>query len=169
MQSEGVLSPSEPALNISVYVEAEVPDPFLVDEEGDAMSEEEKEEHTQTRETSVALPITPLEPPAAQEIALSGSTATSTAVSATSPVNSEASLKSPLNVDKDVPPPPSEETRQDDAQVEEVPDLFLPGLIIPTMLFPIPNVRQFFYSSNMLLWWLPKSFSMYHMCNRRIR
>ncbi|KAF9454322.1 hypothetical protein P691DRAFT_656665 [Macrolepiota fuliginosa MF-IS2] len=131
------LSPSESILDTTVYVEQEVPDPFLIDEEGDAMSEGEKEEE---RETSVAPSVASSEPPAAQEIALSVSTTLTTATIA-SPASSEPPVLSPLNVNKDVPPPP-EETEQDaeeEEAEEEVPDLFLPGLIIPTMFLPIPN------------------------------
>lgn len=152
-------SPSESTLlDTSVYVEPEVPDPFLIEEEDDTSSSDKEEDE---RETSVGPSATSSEPPAAQEIALTVSTLTG---ATTSPVPSEPPMLSPLNVNKDVPPPPPGETEQE----EETPELFLPGLIIPTMFLPIPNVRRSFYSSNMLLWWLPKSSSMY-LCNRRIR
>lgn len=169
----GLAPPSESTLiDTTVYVEQEVPDPFLIDDEGDAMSEDEREEHERERETSVAPSAASSEPPAAQEVALSVSTTTLNTAAMTSPSPSEPPILSPLNVNKDVPPPPEEEQEQDaeegTQEEEEVPDLFLPGLIIPTMFLPIPNVRRSLYSPNMLLWWLPKSTSMYHMCNRQI-
>lgn len=166
------LSHSESLIDTTVYVEPEVPDPFLIDEEGDAMSEEEKgEDDGMERETSVAPSVASSELPAAQEIALNVSTMTLTAADTTSPAASEPPVHSPLsplNLNKDVPPPPPEES-ENAVEEEEAPDLFLPGLINPTMLLPIPNVRRSFYSTNILLWWLPKSTSMYYMCTRRIR
>ncbi|KXN87417.1 Trafficking protein particle complex subunit 12 [Leucoagaricus sp. SymC.cos] len=139
MQPEDVLPVSGPTLSTTAYVEQEVPDPFLVDEEGDAMSDETREEREQDRGASVAPSAASSEPLVAQEIALSVSTTTETTADATSPVASEP-LLSPLNVNKDVPPTPPEETEQGEGQEEEeVLDLFLPGLIIPTMLLPIPN------------------------------
>ncbi|KAF5361976.1 hypothetical protein D9756_002342 [Leucocoprinus leucothites] len=142
VQPEEVLSTSEHTLSTSVYVEREVPDPFLVDEEGDAMSDEDKqEEYGQEREASVAPSLASSDVPAAQEIALSVSKATMATPDVTSPTASEPPVSSPLNVNKDVPPPPPEEiAEQGEGQVEEeVPDLFLPGLVIPTMFLPIPN------------------------------
>lgn len=164
VRDTGSQSPEESTLmDTTVYVEPEIPDPFLIEEEDDtdasSSSDKEKENEVESEiEASSELP-------AAQEIALTVSTATTTdATSAlTSPAPSEPLVLSPLNLNKDVPPPPSGEEEEE----EEEPDLFLPGLIIPTMFLPIPNVRRSFYSSNMLLWWLPKSSSMY-MCNRRI-
>ncbi|KAF9048300.1 hypothetical protein BDZ89DRAFT_1057874, partial [Hymenopellis radicata] len=37
---------------------------------------------------------------------------------------------------------------------EEVPDLYLPGLVLPTMFLPIPNVRR--PLSFLLMWWLSR-------------
>ncbi|KAF9073279.1 hypothetical protein BDP27DRAFT_1319146 [Rhodocollybia butyracea] len=73
-----------------VYVEPEVPDPFLVDSDG---SDDE--------EIETALPVS-----------------TPTAAS---------------NVNKDVPPPPSE------SEEEDAPEIYLPGLVLPTNFLPIPN------------------------------
>jgi hypothetical protein len=56
-------------------------------------------------------------------------------------------LPSP-NVNKAIPPPPPSES--DDEALE----VFLPGLILPTMFLPIPNVRRSF--SFQLIWWLPR-------------
>ncbi|KAJ2919555.1 hypothetical protein MD484_g859, partial [Candolleomyces efflorescens] len=40
------------------------------------------------------------------------------------------------NVNKDVPPPPISDSDDDE---DDIPDLYLPGLVIPTMFLPIPN------------------------------
>ncbi|KAF8074838.1 hypothetical protein FPV67DRAFT_600829 [Lyophyllum atratum] len=109
----------------SVYVEPEVPDPFLIDD--DTSSEEEDEDEQDrlpavsqsqstitTHDVSLTLPASPLpsEP------------ATSHSVGLLSP-----------NLNKAVPPPPSDS----ESDEEEIPDLYLPGLIISTMFLPIPN------------------------------
>lgn len=79
-----------------VYIEPEVPDPFLID--SDASDEE-----------------------AVQEIPISTPTRT---------------LLSP-NVNKDVPPPPSE------SDEEDAPEIYLPLLVLPTNFLPIPNASCF--------------------------
>ena len=43
----------------------------------------------------------------------------------------------------------------DEEDEEDVPELYLPGLTLPTMFLPIPNVRYPLFSS--LTWWLSKS------------
>ncbi|KAK7061051.1 hypothetical protein VNI00_000786 [Paramarasmius palmivorus] len=53
------------------------------------------------------------------------------------PVSSTPVTPTTPNVNKDVPPPPAEETIAEEE--EEVPELYLPGLVIPTMFLPIPN------------------------------
>jgi trafficking protein particle complex subunit 12 len=42
------------------------------------------------------------------------------------------------NLNKDVPPPPSQDSDQEE---EDTPDLYLPSLVNPSMFLPIPNVR----------------------------
>ena len=127
----------------AVYVEPEVPNPFLIDDEDDPVSENEEagavaeSQHT----------ITP-----AHEISLSSEP------SSTHPIIPSA------NLNKDVPPPPRSNSDSDE---DQTPDLYFPGLVLPTMFLPIPNVRHPF-SSNYLTWWLSRSL-MYNTCNRRIR
>ena len=123
------LSSSEQRL--AVHVEADVPDPFLLDEEGDARSEQDKEGGS----SSVALSPThiPLDLLDPQQPIVPSAT---------------------LNLNKDVPPPPeSDDAEEEDEEEEELPDLYLPSLILPAMFLPIPNVRTIFrfYS---LTWWL---------------
>ncbi|KAF6761614.1 hypothetical protein DFP72DRAFT_879134 [Ephemerocybe angulata] len=104
----------------SVHVEEDVPDPFLVDDEGDALSSEDG---------SVPAPASPAP---AQEVSLSLTPSPSPLPSAQL---SPRPLLSP-NVNKDVPPPPVSDSEDDD---DDAPELYLPGLIIPTMFLPIPN------------------------------
>jgi hypothetical protein len=114
-----------------VYIDQPVPDPFLVDEEGDAMSEEEKDTSPSSVGASPAHDV-PLDLP------------------------EQSSIASPVpNINKEVPPPPVPVGDQDDEDEDEdaAPDLYVPALILPTMFLPIPNVRKalpFYF----LTWWL---------------
>lgn len=67
------------------------------------------------------------------------------------------------NLNKDVPPLPVPSSQSPE---DETLDLYFPGLIMPTMFLPIPNVRHF--SSTYLTWWLSRSL-MYYTRTRRIR
>ncbi|EAU90505.2 hypothetical protein CC1G_00889 [Coprinopsis cinerea okayama7 len=104
----------------AVYVEPEVPDPFLIDDEGDALSDEGREQTVSpAAASSVPLSISPSPSPA--------------------PLSSKP-LPSPFlspNVNKDVPPPPVSDL--DDDSDDEAPELSLPGLVVPTVFLPIPN------------------------------
>jgi hypothetical protein len=64
------------------------------------------------------------------------------------PVTSVALPPASPNIHKAVPPPP---VHSDDD--DEMPELSLPGLVVPTMFLPIPNVRILPVSFH-LLWWL---------------
>lgn len=122
----------------AVHVEEEVPDPFLVDEEGDALSSEDGSGPA-TRES--------VSPAAGHEVSLSNTASPSPLPAPPSP------LPMTPNVNKDVPPPPISDSEDEE---DDIPDLYLPGLVIPTMFLPIPNVRRSF-SSNLLTWWLCRS------------
>ncbi|EKM76240.1 hypothetical protein AGABI1DRAFT_78999 [Agaricus bisporus var. burnettii JB137-S8] len=125
------LDSEAPLIDTTVYVEPEVPDPFLMDEEGDDMSDEEKREDDHGIENaSISSSVLP----ASQEIALLSPSGT-IAEMASVATSGAPLIISPLNVDKDVPLPPVEDYMTE----EEVPDLFLPGLINSTMFLPIPN------------------------------
>ncbi|KAJ2934848.1 hypothetical protein H1R20_g2259, partial [Candolleomyces eurysporus] len=107
----------------TVHVEEEVPDPFLVDDEGDALSSEDG---------SASAPRESASPAAAQEVSLSN-----TNTASPSPLPAPPSpLPMTPNVNKDVPPPPISDSDDDE---DDIPDLYLPGLVIPTMFLPIPN------------------------------
>jgi len=142
-QVEEHLPISSDSMHISppaVYTEQEVPDPFLLEDEDDPISENDEDGAVSESQQT----ITP-----AHEISL------------TSEPTSAYPIVPPTNLNKDVPPPP----RPSDE--DETPDLYFPGLILPTMFLPIPNVRHPF-SSNYLTWWLSRSL-MYNTCTRRIR
>ncbi|KAJ6591504.1 hypothetical protein DFH09DRAFT_907373 [Mycena vulgaris] len=100
----------------AVYIEPEVPDPFLID------SDDSDEENGVTPTESQHII------PPAHEVSL---TPANPAPSSPNPFGSP--LQSP-NRNKDVPPPPQSDSDEDDA-----PELYLPGLCIPTMFLPIPN------------------------------
>ncbi|KAG1907894.1 uncharacterized protein F5891DRAFT_997619 [Suillus fuscotomentosus] len=101
--------------------EPELPDPFIVEGSEDASSEGEDA----SSEVEAASLESESVPPADEEIALAQSVLlTSSEV--------PLSLPSP-NVNKDVPPPPPSDTES------EAPELYLPGLTMPTMFLPIPN------------------------------
>ncbi|KAK0202556.1 hypothetical protein DFS33DRAFT_1263546 [Desarmillaria ectypa] len=102
---------SSSALFTSVYNHPDVPDPFLIDDDDEKSSNNDGSSQLSASRRSM-MP--------AEEIPLA------------------ASLASPsLNINKDVPPPPPEVDTDPDE--EEAPDLYLPGLVLPTMFLPIPN------------------------------
>ncbi|KAJ3904997.1 hypothetical protein F5879DRAFT_879679 [Lentinula edodes] len=91
--SESILSTTP-----NVYIEPEVPDPFLIDSDA---SDEEPEAHAKRKQE------------------LSVATATQSF--------------SQQNLIKNGPPSPSE------SEEEDAPEIYLPGLVLPTMFLPIPN------------------------------
>lgn len=124
-----------PPMPTTVYVEAEAPDPFLVDEEGDAQSEEDKAVDSSAAVSPPASDV-PLDP---------------------SPLPQQYEPQSPVilapDINKDVPPTPRDDQNEEDEDEEDIPELYLPTLILPTMFLPIPNVRTtlpFYF----LTWWL---------------
>jgi hypothetical protein len=136
---------------VIVLVEPDVSDPFLIDEEGDALSGGGEGEEEEASSADVSGTVSP------RDVSLS-------IPASASPSNiSQPNLLLSPNINKDVPPPPSDSEEEE----EEVPDVHLPGLVLPTMFLPIPNVRRFFLS-NQLTWWLPRSL-MYYTCTRRTR
>ncbi|KAI0083930.1 hypothetical protein BDY19DRAFT_987738 [Irpex rosettiformis] len=111
----------------SVLVEPDVPDPFIVD---DGSEDSDSSEHSDS--SGNGLTEDDPSPAAEENIALAQSTILENSV------NEEVQrpLPSP-NINKAVPPPPESLSDEDDE--EEPPELYLPGLIIPTMFLPIPN------------------------------
>lgn len=132
----------------SALAEPEVPDPFIVDD-----GEDDDDEDKELEPAKLALEVGAGEeeetPAAEDEIALAQSIILDPSI---------------LNVDKPVPPPPTQQVQakiqntgvnevsglayddgdedEDDEDEDEEPlELYLPGLILPTMFHPIPNVR----------------------------
>jgi hypothetical protein len=142
--------PSASVISPTAFTEAETLDPFLVDDEdeGDSHSEEETVEENTSSDANSHQVVSPSE-----------------AVPLDLPSSPEVNTPRPQplipNLQKDVPPPPSEYEEE-----EYVPELYVPALIVPTMFLPIPNVRRSF-SSNLLTWWLSRN-SMYYNCTRPI-
>jgi hypothetical protein len=128
------------------------PDSFLIDDPDNPLSDDEDAKPS---------PTAPILPPEdvpdnpigqAEEISLANTPSESTALPLMSP-----------NIHKEVPLPPRPDSDNED---EEPPELYLPGLVIPTMFLPIPNVRPFllFLSSYVLDFWCTNCLSA-----RRIR
>ncbi|TFK65595.1 hypothetical protein BDN72DRAFT_191454 [Pluteus cervinus] len=131
----------------SVYVEPPVPDPFLIDDGSSSGSEKEQPREVVVSDSQITAALD-----LPQEISLTQSLPTS-------PVPLP-----PADISKPVPPPPP--SSGSDPEESEAPELYLPGLVIPTMFLPIPNVRRPF--SNYLTWWLSRRLS-YNVYIRQIR
>lgn len=116
---EHLSSQSLPNNPPAVYVEPEVPDPFLIDDEDDPTSDNEEDVRSVADVSELQQTIVP-----DHEISL-----TSEAVPSRPAVL-------PSNLNKDVPPPPLSSSESDE---DQTPDLYFPGLILPTMFLPIPN------------------------------
>ena len=125
----------------AVHVEPEVPDPFIVDDGSDDDDSDSDGGGTEQVAPHAALEEADETPAAEDEIALAQSMILDPAA---------------LNVDKPVPPPPDEasgaaggtglayddDNEDEEDEDDEPPELYLPGLILPTMFLPIPNVRS---------------------------
>ncbi|KAG6890323.1 hypothetical protein C0995_009530 [Termitomyces sp. Mi166 len=106
----------------AVYIEPDVPDPFLIDD--DASSEEAVVDDTEPPSQSIVT-LTPTEVPL---------TIPPSPEVAEPQMSHTSGLPSP-NVNKAVPPLPANSEIDED----EAPDLYLSGLLLPTMFLPIPN------------------------------
>lgn len=134
----------------SMLVEPEVPDPFIVDDgedDSDSDSNSNGEGAGAGDEDSISGEDGGT-PAAADEIALAQSIIIEPPQQPVGePSTVPDALQGPpstslLDVNKTVPPtPPTPQTISDDDEEEEPPELYLPGLILPTMFLPIPNVR----------------------------
>jgi hypothetical protein len=149
VEEESPLDLTSPPPPSHLNLQYDTPDPgaFLIDDPDDPVSDDDQHttpvlsSHHHPSELSIA----------SAEISLAQSL--SQDQSQLSPVVS--SPLSSANIHKDVPAPPPPASSDE----EEVPELYLPGLIIPTMFLPIPNVRRSF--SFHLTWWLSKSLMYY--------
>lgn len=129
LPEDGGESPGTP----SQVLEPEVPNPFIGEDSEGALSEGEDA----SSDVEGASPDSENVHPADEEIALAQP-------ALLTPSEVPPFIPSP-NVNKDVPPPPVSDTES------EAPELYLPGLTMPTMFLPIPNVRLSL--SYTLTWW----------------
>ena len=143
---EPFVAPSNP--QPPEYGEQEqVPDPFLVDDPENPLSDPESEPTAQTPTPPSAAPstpdATPVEPvplsPAASDLSLS-------------PENDPASP--PVQAEPVPAPAPLSGSESE----PDAPAVYLPQLVLPTMFLPIPNVRI----SSHLTWWLTRRTSVYY-------
>jgi len=135
--------PSEVAdgLSPAPVAESDVPDPFLVDDPDDPLSDPE------SLSTPLALD--------AAELSKSQTTITPTEevlLGAPTPASPSKAIESPIpGLSKPVvavpTPPPMTYSSGSDA-----PAIYLPQLVLPNMFLPIPNVRLCFH----LTWWLTR-------------
>jgi hypothetical protein len=56
-------------------------------------------------------------------------------------------------VSPEIPPQSATAAPDSDEDDEEMPDLYIPALIAPTMFLPIPNVRPSCFFKPVLTWW----------------
>lgn len=90
------------------------------------------------------------------------STVSSSSVHLQPPATSDIALTTPppdrtVQTPPAIPPQSASAPGPDsDDDEEEMPDLYIPALIAPTMFLPIPNVRLPYLSKPVLTWWLSK-------------
>ena len=128
----------------------ETPNPFLVDDPEDPLSDPGSP-------PPAPAPVPPLDLGSIQqEASPSESVALSPAPSSEPPLPAEPALEaeSPA-VDKPVPALP---VVSDTESEQEAPAVHLPQLVMPTMFLPIPNVRINSY----LTWWLTPRTAVYY-------
>ena len=142
--------PASPLLPDDDDDDEEAPNPFLVDDPEEPLSDLEPEPLTPSLVPPPPTAPSPLEASPSESIALSPP-------SSQLPLPSEEPAAVPLlNTDKPVPapPPPTSDTESE----PEAPAVYLPQLVLPTMFLPIPNVRI----SSHLTWWLTRRTSVYY-------
>lgn len=135
--------------------EPEAPDPFLEDVSEESDTSEVPPNESAEPAGGLSVDETAQSLAAAEEVALAQSPPPTwpTDVPNTS-----------IDLNKAVPPPPPPAAEDDDEDEEDSPELYLPGLVLPTMFLPIPNVgSSSFYT---LTWWLPGR-HVYYPCTIR--
>lgn len=136
--------------------ESEASDPFFEDvsEDGDSHTSEVPPNESTEPAGGLSVDETAQSFAAAEEVALAQSPPPTGHI----PVPYTA-----FDLNKDVPPPPPP-AEDDEEDEEDTPELYLPGLVLPAMFLPIPNVgSSFFYT---LTWWLP-GHHIYYPCTIR--
>jgi len=144
------------------HLDDEVPDPFLVDEGEDTHSEEQdqSEEQDETEDAPIGLSVDTTQ----QSLAQADEVSLAQAPSVSTPSPSDPLQTPAPDLNKSVPSLPAHTASEDEEDEEEVPELYLPGLTLPTMFLPIPNVRSPLFHS--LTWWLSRSV-IYYPCTIR--
>lgn len=103
------------------------------------------DEHSSSGDSTVSSSSGRPQPPATTDIALTTSSPDRTAQPSPAPPPPSASAPGP----------------DSDEDEEEMPDLYIPALIAPTMFLPIPNVRFSYFFKPVLTWWLSKGVLSY--------
>ena len=104
------------------------------------------DEHSSSDDSTVSSSSGRLQIPATTDIAL------------TTPPPDRTAQPSPALPPLPTAPAPGPDSDDDD---EEMPDLYIPALIAPTMFLPIPNVRFSYFFKPVLTWWLSKGVISY--------
>jgi len=81
-----------------------------------------------------------------------------TDIALTSPPPNQTIQPSPAQPLPSASAAPGPDSDEDD---EEMPELYIPALIAPTMFLPIPNVRLSYFFKPVLIWWLSKDILSY--------
>jgi hypothetical protein len=138
-----IAPPSPPSLEPSIGDE-ETPNPFLVDDPEDPLSEPGSPPPATVQVAPLDPIFLPTDVPPPEPVVLTPAV----------PLELPPQPASPV-VEKPVPPlPAGSETESE----PEVPAVHLPQLVLPTMFLPIPNVRI----SSHLTWWLTRRTPTYY-------
>ena len=141
---EPIVYVSPPSPHPPEYGQESGPDPFLVEDPKEPLSDPE---------TTTEEPTSPPAPPPPDVIPSEPVVLTpATPAQTLPPVNIPAA---PFVDEKPVPASPH---GSETASETEVPAVYLPQLVMPTMFLPIPNVRI----SSPLTWWLTRRTSVYY-------
>ena len=132
ISSPSIMDPVDP---VQTPANTQEVDPFFHDDE-----------HSSSDDSTVSSSSGRLQIPATTDIAL------------TTPPPDRTAQPSPALPPLPTAPAPGPDSDDDD---EEMPDLYIPALIAPTMFLPIPNVRFSCFFKPVLTWWLSKGVISY--------
>lgn len=134
-----VAPPSPEPPEYGEQVQEPGPDPFLVEDPKELLSDPES-----TAQEPVSPPeVTPSEP-----VVLSPAT----------PAQTQLPVNVPAQPPIEEKPAPASPHGSETGSETDVPAVYLPQLVMPTMFLPIPNVRI----SSYLTWWLTRRTSIYY-------
>jgi len=135
---------SPPSPHPPEYGQEPGPDPFLVEDPKEPLSDPE---------TTTEEPVSPPAPPS-PDVTPSEPVVLSPAI----PVQTLPPVNIPAPPSVNEKPVPASPHGSETASETEVPAVYLPQLVMPTMFLPIPNVRI----SSPLTWWLTRRTSVYY-------